>query len=129
MSETRDFPLYSVLGVLTDLPMELDPYMDILQWMVGTPLSIVTAMPAKVACAEWIRTTHPLLRSIPAESGFKAGDDEASMDAWVADLARTLRDPMPIERLPRGRWGAPSDLDVLDEHGALPKTYVIPNES
>lgn len=124
MSETRDFPLYSVLGVLTDLPMELDPYMDILQWMVGTPLSIVTARPAKVACAEWIRTTHPLLRSIPAESGFKAGDDEASMDAWVADLARTLRDPMPIERLPADRWRSPSDLDVLKQHGALPKTYV-----
>lgn len=95
---------------------------------LGTPLSIVTAMPAKVACAEWIRTTHPLLRSIPAESGFKAGDDEASMDAWVADLAQTLRDPMPIKRLPPDRWRSQSDLDVLERHGALHKTYVVPTE-
>ena len=114
-----------MLGVLTDLPMELDPYMDILQWMVGESLSIVTARPAKVACAEWIRQRHAPLSSISERSGFKEGDSEADMDAWVADLARTLRDPMPIERLPADRWRSPSDLDVLERHGALDKTYVV----
>lgn len=122
---TRDFPLYTVLGIITDLPMELDPYMDILQWMVGEPLSIVTARPAKVACAEWIRQRHAPLSSVSERSGFKEGDSEADMDAWVADLARTLRDPMPIERLPADRWRSPSDLDVLERHGALDKTYVV----
>lgn len=50
------------------------------------------------------------------------------MDAWVADLAQTLRDPMPIKRLPPDRWRSQSDLDVLERHGALDKTYVVPTE-
>ncbi|WP_242889661.1 hypothetical protein [Actinomadura litoris] len=126
-NETREFPLYSVIGVISDLPQGLDDYMGILMWMVGEHLSIITAMHAKVACAQWIRVCHPPLRSISEKSGFKAGDDEADTDAWVARLTCTLRDPMPVQKLPADRWNSPSDLDGLERIGALHKTYIIPD--
>ncbi|REF00290.1 hypothetical protein [Thermomonospora umbrina] len=77
---TRDCDLYVVLALTHQLPVELSPYQDFLQWMTGERLAPIQMGRARDVCAPILVEQYPALATVPPIPDF--GDDTAAMDAW-----------------------------------------------
>jgi hypothetical protein len=122
----RDCRLYDILSVTHGLPTELDPYLEILGFMVGERLTVVTALPARDLCAPWLLEQHPQLRDVqmPDFPTDRTGG-EAAMDAWVDSLTPALGSRLPVSPLPPGRWASPSIMDVILDRKDPRKVWVV----
>ncbi|MFD0687356.1 hypothetical protein [Actinomadura fibrosa] len=100
---TREWDLYVILSVTHRLPVDLDPWLEILGFLIGdTGIGVVQGAAAQKEARDWVFTQHPQLRDIPAVPDFAEGDD-AAMDEWANRYKQRYGQTLPLRPLPQAR--------------------------
>lgn len=130
----REFGVYTVLSVTHGLPIELDPYLDILTHITGQKMDVVTAIRARQVSAPWLLEQHPRLSEFVKPERFSHGRfstvDYPAMDAWAKEVAAALgRETLPVQPLPPGEWTRRPLVEEVLDHAPPEKVFVIDPKS
>ncbi|MDJ1131221.1 hypothetical protein [Streptomyces iconiensis] len=128
MPKTREFDLYTVLAVTHQLPIELEPFVEIYAWLTGQPSSPLQAAHARDACVAWLLEQHPRLGEVPELPQAVAEGTDAAMDTWAAmQKARLGVTTLPVAPMPPGRYAAPGMTEVAADLAGAEKVWVVPD--